>query len=219
MESPFCPAEAIKTDADFRLIETFLYRRDLGARNLDHHLDRMARSAEALQIPFDRSAAQARVQQLGGEGPLRCRLTLSARGESELSSAPLPSAADCWNVSLAKQRVRSDDPWLRHKTTRRALYDQARADLPAGVDELLFLNERGEVCEGTITNIFVTLHGGERVTPPIASGLLPGVLRQRLLDRGQVREQVVTLADLKQAQSIFVGNSLRGEIMARLTEN
>ena len=188
MESAFCPADAIKGDADFRLIETFLYRPGQGARDLDLHLSRMARSAAAFAIPFDRRAALERVQQLSGEGDLRCRLTLSATGEVALRTAPLPPAATVWNVSLAKQRVRSDDPWLRHKTTRRQLYDQARADLPAGVDELLFLNERGEACEGTITNLFVTLPDGTCVTPPLASGVLPGVLRQTLLAKGDCRE-------------------------------
>lgn len=216
MESSFCPADAIKSDADFRLIETFLYQPGQGIRDLDRHLQRMQRSARALELPFDREDLEQQLRGIGANHDLRCRLTLAADGQSALQTVPLAPSADEWFVSLAKQRVRSDDPWLRHKTTRRAVYDAARAALPAGVDELLFLNERGEICEGTITNIFVTLSCGQRVTPPVSSGLLPGVLRQRLLEHGQVTERIVTLQDLQQARQITLGNSLRGEIRARL---
>ncbi len=107
--------------------------------------------------------------------------------------------------------------WLGHKTTNRALYDQARAGLPVGIDELIFVNERGEVCEGTITNVFVQ-EGDRLLTPPLASGLLPGVLRAELLDTGRAVEAVLTLPDLEHAEAIFCGNSLRGLIRATLAE-
>ena len=216
MESAFCPAGAIKGDADFRLIETFLYHPADGFRHLDMHLRRMGLSARAFGIDFDAAAQQARLQEFHADTALRCRLTLSAEGQLELTTAALPAAAQTWTLRFAKTRLRADDPWLQHKSTRRRLYDAARANLPPGVDELLFLNEREEVCEGTITNLFVTLPTGQRVTPPRSSGLLPGVLRQQLLDRGEVIEQVVTVQDLLQAQSVTVGNALRGEIAAEL---
>lgn len=218
MESPFCPADAIKGDADFRLIETFGYHAGSGIRDLDRHLRRLELSAGVFGIGFDRQAQRQELQQLQSETDLRCRLTLAADGRVELTTSPLVPSQGSWAVSLAKQRVSSDDPWLQHKTTRRKLYDSARAGLPSGVDELLFLNERGEFCEGTITNLFVTLRCGKRVTPPLSSGLLPGVLRQGLLDSGQVVEQVVTLPDLRLAREVKVGNALRGEIPATYRE-
>ena len=88
--------------------------------------------------------------------------------------------------------------------------------MPEGVDELLFLNERDEVCEGTITNVFVHGADGAHVTPPLSCGLLPGVLRQSELGRGHVTEAVVTVGDLRRARGISVGNSLRGMIVADL---
>jgi 4-amino-4-deoxychorismate lyase len=103
-----------------------------------------------------------------------------------------------------------------HKTTNRALYDGARAALPDGVDEYLFVNEQDEVCEGTITNIFVTLEDGRRITPPLSSGLLPGILREERLASGEVEETPVTLDMLRSARAISLGNSLRGEIPAQL---
>ncbi|EBA15859.1 hypothetical protein RSK20926_14549 [Roseobacter sp. SK209-2-6] len=177
---------------------------------------RLERSAQFFGIALDRDATAEVLRDVQSAVDLRCRLTLAANGEVGLTTAPLAPASRRWNVSLAKQRVRSDDPWLRHKTTKRGLYDQVRASLPLGVDELLFLNERDEVCEGTITNLFVTLQNGQRVTPPLTSGLLPGVLRQCLLDQGELVEQVVTKQDLRQARGISLGNSLRGEIPSEL---
>ena len=99
------------------------------------------------------------------------------------------------------------------KTSARARYDRARAALPPGIDEWIFLNTRGEVCEGTITSLFLR-RDGELLTPPLASGLLPGVLRGLLLREGRAREAVLRPADLAEGE-LLVGNSLRGLVPAR----
>ncbi|WP_417474192.1 aminotransferase class IV family protein [Leisingera sp.] len=218
MESPVRPSSAVQNDPAFRLIETFGWHPGEGARHLALHLARMERSAEALGVPFDREKAQAAVTEAGGDAPLRCRLTLDAAGQFALATTPLGATPAMWRLGISQARLDSGDVWLRHKTTRRALYDAARAALPEGVDELLFVNQRGEVCEGTITNIFVIGPDGQMKTPPLACGLLPGVLRQHLLARAECREAVLTLADLRNAQAIYMGNSLRGLIPARLVE-
>lgn len=213
MESPF--PEPVP--AGTRLIETFGWWPGEGARRLDQHLARLARSAGAFGFPFDLDATQKRVASLTGQGALRCRLTLGAAGDLETTAVPLPPTPErTWRVAIHPQRVRSDDPWLGHKTTNRALYDEARAALPDGVDEYLFVNERDEVCEGTITNIFVTLEDGRRITPPLSSGLLPGILREERLASGEVEETPVTLDMMRSARAIALGNSLRGEIPAQL---
>jgi 4-amino-4-deoxychorismate lyase len=208
----------IRTDADFRLIETFGFHPGEGFRRLDRHLARMHRSAQAFGIPFDQDAARAVLEPVERDAPLRCRLTLDAAGGFHLTTAPLGATPSAWVVELATERLSSQDLWLGHKTTRRALYDRSRANLPEGVDELLFLNEREELCEGTITNLFVTLASGECVTPPLGAGVLPGILREVLLETGEVVEKTVTTDDLMSARSISVGNSLRGQIKAALKQ-
>ncbi|SFR11022.1 aminotransferase class IV family protein [Poseidonocella sedimentorum] len=209
MEKPLCPDEP-----GFRIIETFA-RRDGAFPRLDRHLARMGRTARALGIAFDAAAVRAL---LPDEGELRCRLTLDRAGRAEITTAPLGAPAGDWRVMIAEPRLRAGDPWLRMKTTRRALYDETRAALPGGIDEALFLNERGELCEGTITNLFLQ-RDGELLTPPVASGLLPGVLRESLLESGECSETVLTAGDLASAEALYVGNSLRGLIRATLVRD
>ncbi|MEO3479103.1 aminotransferase class IV family protein [Phaeobacter sp. CAU 1743] len=224
MESPVRPDDAtcdttsdtIKGDPAFRLIETLGWYPGEGGRHQPRHLARMRRSAAAFGIPFDPGHSEAMLAEIVSDTPLRCRLTLDVEGRFDMTTAPLGKPAAEWRLGIADIRLDADDPWLRHKTTRRAFYDSARAALSAGIDELVFLNQRAEVCEGTITNIFVTLAGGQVVTPPLGCGLLPGILRQEMLERGLCAEAVLSLEDLKGAQSILMGNSLRGLIPAKL---
>lgn len=213
MESPFCGP----VPAGTRLIETFGWSPSGGFARLDLHLARMARSASALGFDFDEGAARGAMT-VAGDGPLRCRLTLGGDG-FQFSSAPLLAAHKPWRITIASPRLSSGDPWLAHKTTQRATYDVARAHLARNVDEVLFLNERAEVCEGTITSVFVTLEDGRMVTPPLTSGLLPGILRETLIATGVAHEAVIGLGLLRAAKAIHVGNSLRGLIPARLCES
>lgn len=203
-------------DPDFRLIETLASRPGQGFVRQDRHLARMARSASVFGIPFDNAAALEAMKQGQGNAPLRCRLTMDAGGSFDLSTGALSVNPPLWRVGTAKARLSTSDLWLRHKTTQRAIYDAARASLPAQVDEVLFLNERDELCEGTITNLFLTMPDGQCLTPALSSGLLPGILREELLGNNEVTEAVLTLTDLRNAQTVHVGNSLRGLIRAEM---
>lgn len=203
---------------EFRVIETLGWSVKTGAARLDRHLERMSDTCAALGISFPQDQLIALIDDLDADHDLRLRLTVDREGQGALQHWPLVATADHWRVAIAAQRLNSSNIWLGHKTTNRALYDQARLGLPAGIDELIFLNERGEVCEGTITNLFVQ-QGDTLVTPPLASGLLPGVLRAELLDTGRAVEAVLTLPDLERAEAIFCGNSLRGLIPVTLVPN
>ncbi|MFN4129818.1 MAG: aminotransferase class IV [Paracoccaceae bacterium] len=125
-------------------------------------------------------------------------------GGVAVEGSAMPPARGVWRVGLAAERLCSADPWLRIKSTRRGVYDRARAGLAAGLDEVVFLNERDEVCDGTITTLFFDRGAGLR-TPPLASGLLPGVLRSEV---GCV-EEVLRGEDLPRVR-LWVGNALRG---------
>jgi 4-amino-4-deoxychorismate lyase len=201
---------------DLILIETFRWEPGEGFARLPAHLGRLARGAAALGVPLDRAAVDRALAGVGGEGPLRVRLTLDRAGAVAVTAAPLAPGPAVWSVRIAGERLASGDPWLGLKSSRRPAHDAARAALPPGVDEALLLNERDEVCEGTITSVFADLGRG-LLTPPLACGLLPGVLRAELLAAGDCGEAVLRPGDLVGAR-LFVGNALRGLIPARLAE-
>jgi branched-subunit amino acid aminotransferase/4-amino-4-deoxychorismate lyase len=138
------------------------------------------------------------------------RLTLDENGKYAAGAFPLVADPPFWRFALSPQRIFSRDPLLRHKTDWRALQDGEAARL--GCDEAVFCNERGEVCEGGRSNIFVG-HDGVLLTPPVSCGLLPGVLRASLLACGRAREAVLTPDDLQ--ADVWFGNSLRGLIRGR----
>lgn len=198
---------------DTRLIETFAWD-GRGFRRLEAHLARARASAEALGFAWDEAAIRAALAPVGGPTPLRVRLTIGRNGVAEVTTGPVAPNPPEWHVMIAAERLDPDAPLLRHKTTERALYDRTRATLPAGIDEVLFLNTRGEACEGTITNIFADFGEG-LVTPPLSSGCLPGILRAELLASGSAREAMIRGSDLPRAR-LFAGNALRGLIPARL---
>lgn len=205
--------ESAFRDPDLKLIETFGWDGTRFVR-LDRHRARLAQSAATLGFPYSDAAFDAALPAAPGTIAQRLRLTLDRHGSFVLTMTPLSANPALWRVAIAPDRVASADPRLSHKTTDRTLYDRTRAGLPDGIDELVFLNERGELTEGTITNLFFDLGRGLK-TPPQSSGCLPGCLRAELIAAGQVQEAALTVSELPLAR-IWVGNSLRGLIPALL---
>jgi len=208
--------------ADFELIETMRWEPGAGFLRFERHLARLYGSAAELGFVCDpQRVAEVLTDALdGSRATLRTRLALSRNGDTTAAAQPYePLAADkVWRLQLARTRLDSHDTLLRHKTTRRQLYTHARSEyLVTQADEVILANERGELCEGTITNLFADFGDGVLATPRLDCGLLPGILRGELLDEGRAVEAIYSFEDLKAAKAIFVGNSLRGLIPARLT--
>ena len=205
----------------FDLIETMRWEPAAGFVRFDRHLARLYASARELGFSYDpeRIGETLKAAVTDPAKPLRTRLVLSADGDVHASTQPYEplSPSKIWQVRIARIRLSSADPLVRHKTSRREVYMKARAEYQVHqADEMILLNERGEICEGTITNVFADHGDGVLVTPALASGLLPGVLRAELLETGRAKEAVLGAADLADAKALFVGNSLRGLIPARL---
>lgn len=205
--------ESAFRDPELKLIETFGWDGKHFVR-LERHKARLAQSAATLGFPYEEAAFRTALPAGPGSAPRRLRITLDREGRFELTTAPLPANPPLWRIAIAPDRIVSTDPRLAHKTTDRALYDRTRAALPEGTDEAIFLNERNEVTEGTITTLFFDLGHGLR-TPPLNAGCLPGCLRAELLATGQAREEPLHAADLAQAR-LWLGNSLRGLIPAQV---
>ncbi|WP_283196229.1 aminotransferase class IV family protein [Rhizobium sp. AN80A] len=205
--------------ADFSLIETLRYEPDTGFIRLRLHLARLTRSARRIGFPQPVGALE-RLQQAvaGATSTQRVRLTFDENANISVTAAPFtPLAPDTtWTIRIADQRLASADKLLRIKTTRRAVYEAARAEYATDeADEVLMLNERGEACEGTITSIFLDDGSGVLRTPPISCGLLAGVLRTELICQRKARVGRITRDDLKTGK-LYVGNSLRGLIPAKI---
>ncbi|WP_428400295.1 aminotransferase class IV family protein [Mameliella sp.] len=212
MEEPFRDVPA-----GTGLIETMLWQPGRGVILARRHRDRLCLSARKLGFPFDPQAFDDALEGIEGTEPLRVRTVLHSNGRIETTTAPMPSPAGVWRIAIAPARLTSKDPWLRVKSTRRRLYDDTRAALPDGVDEAVFVNEKGHVCEGTITNLLVRQEG-HWVTPPLSDGVLPGVMRAHLLASGELRVGSVTPDDLRTATGLRMCNALRGQIEAELVD-
>jgi para-aminobenzoate synthetase/4-amino-4-deoxychorismate lyase len=195
------------TRQPIELIETL--RWEPSFVRMDRHLARMAKSAAAFSMAFDAAAARAALEAAvaGKAGPQRVRLTLDEAGIYQATAHDLAPNPQHWTYALSPDRTDSRDVLLRHKTSRRELYDRAHP----GLDEMLFLNERGELAEGARSNIFVE-RSGMLLTPPLEAGVLPGILRAELIAQGRAVEATLTPDDLD--GQVWLGNSLRGLIRA-----
>jgi para-aminobenzoate synthetase / 4-amino-4-deoxychorismate lyase len=218
----------------FDLLETMKLEDGVIVRR-DRHVQRMRESAAYFGMPFDAARIESvldslRVSEEGQRGAHRVRLLLSPSGVPRVQRTPLASSpsspGDVWGttqkplqVVLAKTPVSSQDVFLFHKTTNRAVYEaHARAidrvAHPEAFDVLLW-NEAREVTEFTIGNVIVEIDG-ERYTPPRRCGLLGGTVRAELLEQGAIRERVITLDELSSAARMWLINSVRGAIEVRL---
>ncbi|TXI72682.1 MAG: aminodeoxychorismate synthase component I [Dokdonella sp.] len=180
------------------------------------HLERLQRSAQALGFTCPLAEVEAGLTAEAARRPLgihRVRLTLTHDGRYTIVGSPLPNDSGTpWRVVFSSELLPIDDYLRRHKTTARAAYDRALARLAdrPEVFDALFLNADGEVCEGARSNVFVERDDGLLLTPPISSGLLPGVLRRTLLETGRAVEHVLRRVDVEQASRLYLGNAVRG---------
>jgi para-aminobenzoate synthetase/4-amino-4-deoxychorismate lyase len=189
------------------LIETLKF--DGAFQRLERHLARMEGSARLFGFAFDEGRARAALTAAieNRSSVSRVRLSLDEAGVFHAQAAPLGAPPARWNFRVSPRPIASADLLLRHKTSWRALQDEEAARLDC--DEAVFLNERGEVCEGGRSNIFLR-RGGRLLTPALSCGLLPGCFRAELLEQGGCEEAVLYPSDLR--GEIYFGNSLRGLI-------
>ena len=196
----------------FDLFETMRFDAAAGIMDLDRHLARLGASAAALGFAFDRhmirNELQAATFRLRRDARVKLMLSPSGRVAVAIHALP-PAPPGPVVIAIAPLPVAPADFRLRHKTSDRGFYDNARA--AAGAFEVVFVDPDGFLTEGSFTSVFVE-RAGALLTPPLARGLLPGVLRARLLDEGRAREADLTPADL--AGGCFIGNALRGIIPA-----
>jgi para-aminobenzoate synthetase / 4-amino-4-deoxychorismate lyase len=206
---------------DFALLETMLYDSAAGYFLLDRHLARLADSADYFGFQFDENEIRAALQKAAENlrtGKFKIRLLLSRDGRLQVAHTILaePSRPSSLRVAIANEPINSRDVFLFHKTTHREIYETRKVSRP-DCDEVLLVNERGELTESTIANIVVRLDG-KGYTPPVECGLLAGTFRVELLALGKLSERVLRPDDLRRAEAIFLINSVRKWLPAHLVD-
>jgi para-aminobenzoate synthetase/4-amino-4-deoxychorismate lyase len=204
----------------FKLFETLLWQDSYSL--LERHIARMASSADYFGFAFDPSKVCAELRttasQFAPGEKWRVKISLDRNGQDETTCARVPEERN-GRVMIAERRISSEDYFLFHKTTHRPIYDQALADArAAGCNDALFFNERDELTEGAIHNIFL-VKNGVWLTPAARCGLLPGTYRAAFLaEHPEAREEILRREDLLQADAIFLCNSVRGMYEVTLVE-
>lgn len=199
---------------EFDLIETMRFDPEQGVIDLDRHLDRLRASARDLEFQFDRHAARNELQAatFRRKEPAMVRLLLSPKGTMAIELKPLPEPPrEPVEVAIRPLPVDPADFRLKYKTTARRFLEEARRE--GGAFETVFTDPQGRLTEGSFTNVFVE-RGGRLATPPLERGLMPGLLRQRLIDEGKAEEADLTADDLN--DGFLIGNMVRGLMKARL---
>ncbi len=216
LKANFLTPASHPSPAQFSLIETMLWNSAYPL--LDLHLDRLADSADYFDFVCDRDhvrrALIEHARTFADTAARKVRLRMNRDGSLTITDEPLPANPTndrIGRVRIAQVRADPADPMLFHKTTRRPLYaaafQQATRD---GFDDVLFFNQRGELTEGAVSNVFVELDG-RLFTPPVECGLLAGVYRRHLLEtRTDIEERVLIADDLRRADAIYLSNAVRG---------
>jgi para-aminobenzoate synthetase/4-amino-4-deoxychorismate lyase len=195
--------------ADFRIYEALLWEPGAGYFLLERHLRRFGASAAHFAFDVQPDAARKALlefaETLPGQ-PRKVRLEASRDGSLWLEHVDVKPSAPV-RVALAAEPVDSRDEFLRHKTSRREVYEHALAARPDAQDVLLW-NERGELTETCAANVVLALDG-RRLTPAESAGLLPGTFREHLLESGEIAEARLTRDDLPRAERLWLANSVR----------
>jgi len=196
---------------EFALIETMLSTNGI-IKYLSRHLQRLKASAEFFSIPCSidkiKTALRAYAEKLNGD--IRLRLLLKSGGSIVIQHQSVASRPVHPIVAVSKHKTNAGDPFLYHKTTRRKLYDEEfKKYSEQGYCDVLFRNEKDEITEGAISNVFVFIKG-RWCTPPLSCGLLNGIARQVTMNKLNARKKTLRIKDLKKADKIILTNSIRG---------
>jgi len=210
LKGSFVPSD----NEQFDLIETMRFDPHGGITNLEDHLDRLKGAADTFGFHFDRHGARNELQAatFRRSEPAMLRMLLSPKGSMAIELKPIPPQPhEPVEVVVRPLPVRGDDVRLRYKTTARSFLEEARK--AGGAFETIFVDPDGRLTEGSFTNLFVE-KDGKLVTPPAARGLLPGLLRARLIQDGKAVEGDLTVDSLE--GGFLIGNNVRGLIRAKL---
>lgn len=218
---------ALKNYPKFDLIESMCWRTDDGIALLEEHMKRLQSSAEYFSFLIDADDIRKEINQ--HISFLKCeeyeffkvRVLLSKRGDVTISSEKIieKTSAELPSITISDKTIDSQDRFYFHKTTRRNLFSQElnKHKKETGCLDVIFTNERGELTEGSYTNLFIK-KDGVFYTPPLDSGLLAGIYRQKILDDDSMtsEEKILFVSDLESADEIYLSNAVRGLMRVKI---
>ena len=190
---------------------------------LPRHLARLDRAADFLELTScavrninpDTITSYLNEQEKNGTSLSHCALKIMISNENTIyhirSNPYVPAQYKKGFVMDFSSIMRNESsPLTYHKTMNYGdCILEKRLAARQGMNERIFQNSKGEICEGTVSNIFF-VRDQKLFTPKISCGLLPGILREYLCESFPVEETVILPSDLDQYEECFVTNSLMG---------
>jgi para-aminobenzoate synthetase/4-amino-4-deoxychorismate lyase len=187
-------------------------------------LERLMNSAAYFNFLFNENSIRKSLDQermkLNPDRTYRIRLLLAKNGKIKISSSPIKSINTEVKIAISDKKTDPKNIYLFHKTTNRSLYDgELKKYQTHGCFDVIFTNERGEITEGAISNIFIK-KDGKYYTPPTECGLLDGVFRKYFISNNgdKIFEKIIYLNDLKKADEVLIANSVRGLLKAKIAQ-
>ncbi|AOP32490.1 aminobenzoate synthetase [Leptospira tipperaryensis] len=207
---------------NFYLFETILYKNRIFYFQKEHK-KRIKDSAETLNFPFSEEGWNSCLQEIASTckeaNSYRIKISLDTSGNFSFEHSILSSFQKKGSLQISRTRMNSSSEFRKHKTNLREVYDrEGNQSRNSSHLDVIFLNEKNEITEGSIANLFLKV-GDSYFTPPLSSGILPGIYRNRLLQRKGFYERSLSLDDLKSSESVFLCNSLRGILRVRGIED
>jgi para-aminobenzoate synthetase/4-amino-4-deoxychorismate lyase len=205
-----------KPEKEFRLFETMLLENG-EILLLEEHLKRLQLSASFMLFKFDQKKIskeiKKRISIMDDQSKQKIKLFLNKWGKVKLEITPFVSLPEEINVIISKSRISTSNRYQYFKTTNRNLYDREyKFFSKKGFFDVIYFNEKNELAEGSITNIFLKIDD-TWFTPPLTSGILAGVYRKYMLQHSaNIKEKTLFFEDLMAADEIILANSLKREI-------
>ncbi len=200
----------------FKLIETMFFVRSHNYKRMSHlqlHLKRLKDSAKYFDFNFNENVLLLKLKNLQSflkNGKYKIRVLLDKEGGIEIEHKKLNNIKNCYKLKVIKQSTSSADIFLYHKTTQRKLYEkELKKARVSKFFDVIFRNEKAEITEGAITNIYIK-KAGIFYTPPVGCGLLNGIIRRMVLRKKNIIEKILFENDIINADEVYISNSIIG---------
>ena len=194
---------------NFNLIETILIKNNQPQLYFEH-LKRLKKSCKELGFKFNNNLLNQKF-----ENNKIARIVLNKNGEYEIQYREIDEIKTR-KIIISDEKIYSQNSFLYFKTDFKPWY-QKSYDLikKKEIFDTIYFNEKDELTEGSRTNILI-LKNNELLTPKLSSGLLNGIMRQKMLEENKIKEKILHYEDLITSDKIFLINSIKGMLEVEL---